>query len=221
MKKILIGFYLTIFAFATTQAQVNKPVQIDSLVTVSLPVDFVKKDTLGQLVFTGNSSLGYISVIKAPNPSNQTLKKEKDLNKVFKEYIKKLQSGAGNSSIMNDKDTIINNVEVRDFLLRTDNNDDQGVQIRRFRLLYTKAATYTFQFVYPEERADLAKKDGDQFFASIKTAPSLDGTDQYTTFGKFTGMHKALKIALIAGGVVLILIIILVLRNRKKKQIVA
>ncbi|NCD68484.1 hypothetical protein [Mucilaginibacter agri] len=215
MKKLLIGFYLTIFAFATAHAQVIKPVKLDSLVTVSLPAEFQKRDTLGQSIWTGTGALGYMVVIKAPNPTNQPLKKEKDLNKVFKEYTNKLLKSSGNGTILNSHDTIVNNVEVRDFALST-SDDAQGEQIRKFRILYTKEATYTFQFMYPQQREDIAKKEADQFFASIKTDPSFDGTDQYSTFGKFTGMHKALKMALIAGGVVLIIIIVMVVRRKKK-----
>jgi hypothetical protein len=220
MKKILIGFYITILAIATAHAQVIKPVKIDNLVTVSLPAEFEKRDTLGQTIYSGTGTLGFMIVIKAPNPTDKPLKKEKDLNKVFKEYTNKLLKSSGNGTILNSHDTIVNNVEVRDFALST-SDDTQGEQIRKFRILYTKDATYTFQFVYPLQREDIAKKEAAQFFASIKTAPSFDGTDQYSTYGKFTGMHKALKIALIAGAIILIIIIVMVVRNRKRKQVVA
>jgi hypothetical protein len=220
MKKILIGFYITILAIATAHAQVIKPVKIDNLVTVSLPAEFEKRDTLGQTIYSGTGTLGFMIVIKAPNPTDKPLKKEKDLNKVFKEYTNKLLKSSGNGTILNSHDTIVNNVEVRDFALST-SDDAQGEQIRKFRILYTKDATYTFQFVYPLQREDIAKKEAAQFFASIKTAPSFDGTDQYSTYGKFTGMHKALKIALIAGVVILIIIIVMVVRKRKRRQVAA
>jgi len=61
---------------------------------------------------------------------------------------------------------------------------------------------------HPEERGELAKKEMNQFFSSIKTAPAFDGTDQFANYGKFTGMHKALKIALIALAVLIIIGII-------------
>ena len=217
MRKILIGFYLTILAVAS-QGQVLKPVKVDSLISVSLPAEFEKRDTLGQTIYSGNASLGYIIVIKAPNPPGKVLKKEKDLNKVFKEYINKLQKSAGSqATILNDKDTIVNNVEVRDFNLST-SDDTQGDQIRRFRILYTKPATYTFQYVYPVSRQDIAKKEADAFFASIKTAPSFDGTDQYTMYGKFTGMHTWLKITLGVVALIILIVAVIALRNRKKRE---
>lgn len=203
----------------TAQAQVLKPVKVDNLITVSLPADYSKRDTLGQTILSGTASLGYIVVIKAPNPAGQPLKKEKDLKKVLKEYTTKVQQSSGNGEIWNLKDTIVNNVEVRNFTLATEG--DQGNQLRTFRVLYTKPATYTFQYTYPEERADLAKKEMAQFFASIKTAPSFDGTDQYATFGQFTGMHKGLKFALIGGGVIILIIVIMIIvRNRRKQELV-
>lgn len=217
MKKILIGFYLTIFS-VVSQAQVLKAVKVDSLITVSLPAEFQKRDTLGQTIYSGTASLGYIIVIKAPNPPGKVLKKEKDLNKVFKEYIKKLKNTAGNqATILNDKDTIVNNVEVRDFKLST-TDETQGEQIRRFRILYTKPATYTFQYVYPLAREDIARKEGDAFFKSIVTAPSFDGTDQYTMYGKFTGMHAWLKITLGVVILIILIVLVIVLRNRKKRE---
>ncbi|QQL48490.1 hypothetical protein [Mucilaginibacter ginkgonis] len=219
MKKLLIVFYLTIAAVAT-QAQDLKPVKIDSLVTVSLPTEFQKKDTLGQTIYSGTASLGYVLVIKAPNPPGKVLKKEKDLNKVFKEYISKLQKSVGNQQavILNDKDTIVNNVEVRDFILST-TSDAEGVQLRRFRILYTKPTTYTFQFVYTEARKDIAKKEADAFFASIKTAPTFDGSDQYSMYGRFTGMSTTLKtIIIVAGVLVIALVLWLIFRPKKKKD---
>jgi hypothetical protein len=82
MKKILILFSLVLLA-STGFAQIPlKPVKIDSLVTISLPEEFTKKDTLGQSIYSGNGAYGYMVVIRAPNADNNTpLKRKETLTK--------------------------------------------------------------------------------------------------------------------------------------------
>lgn len=216
MKKILISIGLAFFTL-TGWSQRLKTVKLDSLVSVSLPADFHRTDTLGQQTYTANAQYGYIIIGHSPNPpGNKTLKKEKELNNVFKEYIQKVQSSLTDGKITKDHDTIINNLEVRDFTLTTDTGS--GVQIRKFRILYTKPVTYTFQYLFDEIRKDVAKTEKDAFFKSITIAPGLSGTDQYTFYGKVTKVN-ALSVVCIAAGVIIIVLIILVRRKRRKRQI--
>jgi hypothetical protein len=216
MKKILISVGLTFFAFAAS-AQRLKTVKLDSLVSVSLPADFHKTDTLGQQTYTASAQYGYIIVARSPNPpGNQTLKKEMDLDKVFKEYIRKVQGSLPNGNIINDHDTIINNVELRDFILRTDTGS--GVQLRKFRILYTKPVTYTFQYLYDVIRKEVAKKERDDFFKSIIISPGLSGADQYALYGKPARINT-LAIVCIAAGVIIIVLVILLLRKRRRNDI--
>lgn len=216
MKKILISAGLVLFALAGW-AQRLKTVKLDSLVSVSLPADFRKTDTLGQQTYTANAQYGYIIIGRSPNPpGNKTLKKEKDLDKVFEEYIRKVQGSLPNGNVTRDHDTIINNLEVRDFTLRTDTGS--GVQIRKFRILYTKPVTYTFQYLYDEIRKEVAKTEKDAFFKSITIAPGLNGTDQYTLYGKPTKINT-LAIVCIAAGVIIIVLIVLLIRKRRRKDV--
>ena len=216
MKKILISVGLVFFALSAS-AQRLKTIKLDSLVSVSLPADFHKTDTLGQQTYTARAQYGYIIVARSPNPpGNQTLKKEKDLDKVFKEYIRKVQGSLPNGNITNDHDTIINNVELRDFTLRTDTGS--GVQLRKFRILYTKPVTYTFQYLYDGIRKEVAKKEKDAFFKSITIKPGLSGADQYTFFGK-SAKISTLAIVCIAAGVIIIVLIILLMRKKRRNDI--
>jgi hypothetical protein len=57
MKKILVIFSLVLFATAGFAQIPLKPVKIDSLVTISLPEKFTKKDTLGQSIYSGNGAV--------------------------------------------------------------------------------------------------------------------------------------------------------------------
>lgn len=216
MKKILINFSLILLglpAFCQTQ----KVVQLDSLVSVTLPADYAKRDTLGQQTYTASSQYGFMVASRSPNPStNKTLKKERELNNIFKEYIRKVQASMSSGTIINNHDTIINQLEVRDFTVRTDTGS--GVQLRKFRILYTKPVTYTFEYLYDESRQDVGKKEIDGFFNSIKTDPSLDGRDQYLTFGKWQGLSGTV-IVLIISAVLIIVFIILVIRRKRKNDL--
>jgi hypothetical protein len=216
MKKTLLIICLSLFAL-TSYSQLLKPVALDSLVTVSLPEPYKKTDTLGQQLYSASASFGYIMVIRAVNPPDtKLLKKEKDLDKVFKEYVQKVQRSAVKGRVVDEKDTTINNLHIKDFNLETDTGT--GVQIRKFRLLYTHKVIYTFEYLYDHTRAEVAAPEIKEFFGSIKISPQLEPTDQFTLAGQFTGMHKGLKIALIAGGVLIIGIIMYLIMRRKKKQ---
>src|SRR5882762_8722898 len=99
MKKIFLSFALILYVITAFGQTALKPVKLDSLVTVSLPVGFQKKDTLGQHIYSANAMYGYMTVIAAPNEKNNTpLKKENDLNNVLKKYVASIQAQSGNSA---------------------------------------------------------------------------------------------------------------------------
>ncbi|QEC78140.1 hypothetical protein [Mucilaginibacter ginsenosidivorax] len=216
MKKTILSLSLVLFA-TLGFSQVLKPVKIDSLVTVSLPANFTKKDTLGQQIFQGTASLGFISVIRAQNAANnKPLNKERDLKKVFNTFADGIRKQSRNGSIMNPRDTTIGNLEARVFTLRIDNSGSTGeaAQLRKFILLYTQDVTYTFEYYYPEARTELAKAELNEFSNSIKVAPDLKRHDQYISNAK--GLSTPVKIGLY-GGLPLIIIIVLVTIRRKKR----
>jgi hypothetical protein len=216
MKKTILS--LSFILFATLGfSQVLKPVKIDSLITVSLPANFTKKDTLGQQIYQGNGALGFITVIRVQNAANnKPLNKEKDLKKVFNTFADGVRKQSRNGSIMNPRDTIIGNLEARVFTLRVDNSGSTGeaAQLRKFILIYTQDVTYTLEYYYPEARAELAKAELNEFSSSIKLAPDLKRNDQYISNAK--GLSTPVKVGLY-GGLPLIIIIVLVTIRRKKR----
>jgi LPXTG-motif cell wall-anchored protein len=214
MKKIII-FFSALFLVNTVFGQAFKPVKMDSLVTISLPAVHGQKDTLGQQIFSGTTDLGYMIAIREPNAkNNQPLKKEKDLNSVLKKYILDIQSQSGGGSAQFVRDTTVGTLKAKEFtLVMKDANGD--IQYRRFLLIYTLDATYTFEYGYPESRKELVKDEPKAFFSSIKLSPDLQRNDQYTDTSKSTGISTNLIIA-IAGGVVLILGIIWLIFRKKK-----
>ena len=214
MKKILISFSLILFTIAGF-AQILKPVKVDSLVTVSLPKKYVRKDTLGQSVFSGNSSFGYMVVIRAPNANNKPLKKERDLNKVLKDYIDGIK-GQSSGSAQFIRDTTIGHLKAKTFTLST--NEGEGVKLRNFIIIYTQDVTYTFEYFYEESRQELIKDEYKAFSSSIRHAPELKRTDQYLSNAK--GISPGAKIGIYGGGaLVIILVIVFIVRRKKKNEV--
>src|SRR5580693_1099656 len=120
MKKLILLF-VVLFSMNTVFAQAYKPVKIDSLVTISMPAGYNQKDTLGQHIFSATTELGYMIAMDEPNAKgNQPLKKEKDLNKVFKTYINGIQKQTGNGSTQNIRDTTVGTLKAKAFTLITD-----------------------------------------------------------------------------------------------------
>jgi len=216
MKKPFLIFFLS---FLTTlgYSQLYKTVKVDTLITVSLPAVYTKKDTAGQLTLSAKASYGFIVVTRIPNgASNAPLKKEKDLNTVFKNYVRDVQQ-VGNGTIQNERDTLIGTVKGHLFTLKT--QDDNGsVQYRQFLFIYTRDASYTFQYFYNEGQSELISADTKPFYSSIKLQPDLQRNDQYLVPSK-PGMSGGVKLILYGGtGAIVTLIIISLLIRRKKKR---
>jgi hypothetical protein len=212
MKKILVSFSLVLFSLAGF-AQALKPVKVDSLVTVSLPEKYTRKDTLGQSLFSGNSNFGYMVVIRAPNAeNNKPLKKERDLNKVLKDYINGIK-GQSDGSAQYIRDTTIGHLKAKTFTLQTD--EGQGIKLRNFIIIYTQEVTYTFEYFFEDARKDLIKDEYKAFASSIRVSPELKRTDQYLSNAK--GLSPGAKIGLFGGVPVLVAIIVVLMVRRKKR----
>ncbi len=217
MKKIILSITI-ICLFATLGfSQALKPVQIDSLVSISLPANFLKKDTLGQQIYSGNGAFGYMVVIKAPNPANtKPLDKERDLNQVLKNTVNDIQKQSRTGSVMNLRDTTVGSLKAKVFTLRVDNSNTTGEspQLRNFIIIYTREAAYTMEYLIPEQRQDLAKGELKAFSSSLKIAPELQRHDQYISDAK--GISFGAKMA-IYGGIPIILIIVMMVIRRNRR----
>jgi hypothetical protein len=180
MKKLMI-FLSMIMLIDRTYAQKKyylDPVAIDNSVTVSLPKEFNKTNVNGQESFAANGQYGTMFVIRASNPATaKDVKNADGLDKVFKEYVKKVQNSSGKGVILEDHDVTMGKLTARDFTLQTDTGS--GLQSRHFRLIYTKNITYTFEYLYDDVSKDIAAGEMNAFFSSIKTDAGLDQTDQY------------------------------------------
>ena len=217
MKKILFSFFLLSFA-AAGFSQTLKPVKVDSLVTVSMPAITQQKDTLGQQIYSGNGLYGTMVVIRAANDKNNTpLKKSSDLNSVLKSYIGHIQSQSGGGAALHVRDTTVGTLKAKNFTLKNADDAD-NVQLINFTLIYTQDATYTFEFVYPENRVELIKDEYKAFISSIKLSPELQRNDQYLS--NATGLSQGAKIGVYGGGaIVLVLIIVFAVKRRKRLEL--
>ena len=219
MKKTFLIFCLSLLT-TLGYSQLYKTVKVDTLISVTLPAVYTKKDTAGQLTLSAKASYGFIVVTRIPNgASNAPLKKEKDLNKVFKNYVRDVQQ-VGNGTIQNERDTLIGTVKGHLFTLKT--QDDNGsVQFRQFLFIYSRDASYTFQYFYNEGQSELVGADTKPFYSSIKLQPDLQRNDQYLVPSK-PGMSGGVKLIVYGGGgLIVILIIISFLIRRKKRRAAA
>lgn len=217
MKKIFLSLILLFLAFAGF-SQVLKPVKIDSLVTVSMPNNYQQKDTLNQQIFTANALYGYTVAIRQANAKNNTaLKKEGDLNKVLKDMEKSIQAQSPGSAAIYTRDTTVGTLKARAFTLKSaGDGEGDDIQYRNFVLLYTQDATYTFEYVYPENRKDMVAGEYKNFMGSIRLSSGLQRNDQYLMPGG-TGLSSAAKIGIYGGGaLILIVLVTLVVKRRNK-----
>ena len=217
MKKLFLIFSL-IFFTTLSYSQLYKTVKVDTLISVSLPAVYTKKDTAGQLTLSARASYGFIVVTRIPNGANNApLKKEKDLNQVFKNYVNDVKQ-VGDGTIQNERDTLLGTVKGHLFTLKTQ-DDDGNVQYRQFLFIYSRDASYTFQYFYNEGQSELAGADTKPFYSSIKLQPDLQRNDQYLVPSK-PGMSGGVKLILYGGsGTIVILLIISVLIRRKKRRL--
>src|ERR1700761_472154 len=212
MKKIMVSLIL-LFTVISGFAQAPKPVKLDSLVSVSLPAGYQKKDTMYEQIYTVDGAYGYMIAIREPNArDNAPLKQKKDLNKALKAYIAGIKGEQEGASAQNVRDTTIGGLTAKVFTLKS--GDEGNVTYRNFLLLYTKDVTYTFEYVFPENRVDVVKDEYKNFVSSIKLSPGLDWHDQYLSDAN--GLSTINKIEIFGGGgIVLILIIVLLARRRR------
>lgn len=215
MRKILISLSLILLTIAGFAQKKFKRVVVDSLVSVSLPGKYIRKDTLGQTTYSANGQYGFMVVIRAPNANgNKPLEKERDLNKVLKDYINGIKGQTTGGSAQYVRDTTIGHLKAKTFTLSTD--EGEGVKLRNFIIIYTQDVTYTFEYFYEEARQDVVKSEYKTFASSIKLSSELKRTDQYLSNAK--GLSQGAKIGLYGGGVVLLLIITVILVRRKRKH---
>jgi hypothetical protein len=217
MKKIFFISATFILSAFTAISQELTPVKIDSLVTVSLPPEYQKTDTLGQQVFSSNSSLGYVVVLRTPNAKNtEPLEKERDLDRVLKQNVKNIQAESSNASAQFVRDTTIGKLKAKTFTLQTDNGQGD-IQFRNIVLLYTNAANYIFEYVYPNNRKEMVAAEYKTFVNSIKLSPELQRNDQYLSNAK--GMSPTLLIILIGGALVIAVVVIVYVKRRNAMEL--
>jgi len=216
MKKIVLGAFLSLITAAGFGQDLLKPVEIDSMVTVSLPADYNKTDTLDQQVFSANGDYGYMVVVKAADETNKPLNKEKDLNKVMDNYVDNFKQQYKNASAQNVRDTTVGKLKAKAFTLQY-SADDSSIQFKNFVLLYTTTASYFFEYAYPGMRTGVVGGELKTFLSSIKLSPQLDRGDQYLSNDK--GMSPVVKTGLIGGGILLIVAMVVIIINKRKNAL--
>jgi len=217
MKKLILLFGI-LFSVKTVFGQGYKPVKIDNSVTISMPTGYTQKDTLGQHLYNATTNFGYMMAMAEPNAkNNKPLKKAKDLDNVFKDYVKGIQGQTPYSSAQNVRDTTVGTLKAKAFTLLIDDHSG-SIQYKDFLLIYTTEATYTFVYGFPDIRKDMIKDEAKTYFGSIKLSSDLQRNDQYTDLHSSSSGLSTNNIIEISGGVLIVFIVIWVIFFRSRRN---
>lgn len=216
MKKLLIFFALFLVALLSF-AQKWPTVRIDSAVSVQLPKGYEKKDTTGEFSLVARSSFGTILVFKTPdNPRIlPDIERDRHLEEYYDDYVQKVASSAKEGRILDERDTVLGDLKVKDFTLVVDSGS--GKQFRNFRIMHVSGASYTFEFLYEDIHEEYSRPERDRFFSAITVDENLNRQDQYTTDVP-PGLDP-LVIGAIVGVIILSILVFLFVRKRRTRAI--
>lgn len=216
MKKLLI-IPLILFTLSS-YAQKWKPATLDSLVSVSMPAGFTKKDTLNQTSFSGKTDYGFIIVNKTPDAIKEgtKIRSDKDLESIYTGYINGIAQSA-KAQPTHLRDTTIGTVKAKNFTFTVEG--EEGPEVREFTVLLIGTDMYSFEFMQKQMHVTQAKETRDAFFGSVKLA-NVNKENQLTHAGeKLSSTEKSAewkRYGTLAGiALVIIAVIFLVIRMRK------
>ncbi len=214
MKKLLI-FFVLILAALYSFGQKWPTVRIDSAISVQLPKGYEKKDTTGEFSLVARSGFGTILVFKTvDNPRViPDIERDRHLEEYYDGYIQKVASSSKEGRVLDERDTLLGDLKVKDFTLVVDSG--AGKQYRNFRILHVSGASYTFEFLYDDLHEEYSRPERDRFFNSIAIDEELKRQDQYTT--DVPPGIDPLVIGVIAGVIVLVLLVYFILRRRRRR----
>ena len=91
MKNYILACFISLVTLQVF-AQEWKPYKIDDSVQVSLPPDFEKTDTLGQIQITAKAPFGFIQITKQPdNPlTTPDIEKLNHLNRYYDDFVNRI-----------------------------------------------------------------------------------------------------------------------------------
>jgi len=217
MKKLILLFGI-LFSVNTVFGQGYKPVKIDNSVTISMPAGYTQKDTLGQHIYNATTNFGYMMAMAEPNAkNNKPLKKAKDLDNVFKDYVKGIQQQTPYSSAQNVRDTTVGTLKAKAFTLVIDDHSG-SIQYKDFLLIYTTDVTYTFQYGFPDIRKDMVTGEAKAYFGSIKLSSDLQRNDQYTDIHSSVSDLSKNTIIAISGGILIAFIVVWLVFFRPRRN---
>ncbi|WP_207427143.1 hypothetical protein [Pedobacter sp. SYSU D00535] len=220
MKYLHLTYIFVLFSMAAI-AQEWKMYRIDPVIQVSLPEKFERKDTLGQTLISSDAPFGTIQITISPDNPKTTpdIEKERHLKRYYDDFRNRLLSTSAGGSILNERDTTVGKLKVKDLTLAVDSGS--GKQYRNIRILHEEGNTYTFQYLFKDIHREYALPESRTFFHSIRFPADADVATQFTNPENTTGETPpgGKRKIIISAGVLLILIgIIYILWRRRRRH---
>lgn len=214
MKKLIV--LILILSGLQSFGQGWKTIKLDSAVSFQLPAGFKKAKSDTASSFSASTAFGTILIFKAnDNPIvTPDIERDQHLTDYYNDYIERVESSTSDGKIINEKDTVLGDLKVKDFTLEIDTGS--GVELRKFRILHANNATYTFEFLFEEMHKEYAAAESDQFFNSIRVNEKVLRADQFTAV---KSENNEMNPYLIGAAILIALGFIVFLLIRKKKVI--
>lgn len=215
MKKLIL--VVLILSCLQSFGQGWQTVKLDSAISFQLPKGYKKAKSDTASSFSASTAFGTILIFKAnDNPVvTPDIERDKHLTEYYDDYIERVKSSsASDGKILNEKDTLLGELRVKDFTLQIDTGS--GVEMRKFRILHANNATYAFEFLYEDMHKEYAAAESDKFFNSITVNEQVLPADQFTAVND---EKKGVSPYIIGAAILVAIALIAFLFMRKKKAV--
>lgn len=211
--------FIALFPFQAFTQQFTKLV-IDENISLAIPDNYSKKDTLGTTVFSARIDYGLVMIVIVPTKlEGVKVKDEKALLKTYNGFRTGLL-GSSKGKMVSQETLDINGLKL-DKISFTVKTDTQTV-VKDCLTLLAADNIYSIQFWQVDWAIGSLAKQKDSLFSSIKINPALSSQDQFNYSSKEETFERSVKIGELIGSLLTIAIIIFfvvwLIRKLSKKK---
>jgi len=150
-------------------------IHLDKHLSFTIPSEYKKSDTLGQVNFRANTDFAYIQVAKIPQPQAQITNKQELID--YYVAFQKLTIEQSYGDIFSESTIELNDLSARIFQFENFWND--SLEVQENTIVFVDKSMYSFTYAYFKDEKQLAKRDKEIFSSGI-TFHATDFKDQLT-----------------------------------------